>query len=111
MRTLATLKYRTGLADFGHYGLGGIELPEASAWMAGRGPGDPPPGSTDGQRESRLGLHSHPRCLEQSRASRRAVDDRRPVLKAEGIPPSGERPMSWPTFLRAHSCWHLAAVR
>jgi transposase InsO family protein len=24
------------------------------------------------------------------------------VLKAEGIPPSGERPMSWRTFLRAH---------
>ena len=24
------------------------------------------------------------------------------VLKAEGIPPSGERPMSWRAFLRAH---------
>ena len=24
------------------------------------------------------------------------------VLKAEGIPPSGKRPMSWRTFLRAH---------
>jgi hypothetical protein len=28
------------------------------------------------------------------------------VLKAERIPPSGERPMLWRTFLRAHSCWH-----
>jgi putative transposase len=30
-------------------------------------------------------------------------------LKAEGIPPSGERPTSWRTFLRAHSPALVAA--
>ena len=31
------------------------------------------------------------------------------ILKAQGIPPSGERPTSWQTFLRAHWNAVLAA--
>jgi hypothetical protein len=50
----------------------------------------------------RWGLHAHPGCPEESRPSccRSTIAS---ILKAEGIPPSGERPIASRTFVRAHS--------
>src|SRR5438094_4303711 len=44
----------------------------ASAWRPRR---DPPFGRADGGGQPHLGLHADPRCAEECRASRRAVDD------------------------------------
>ena len=51
-----------------------MDVPERPAWTPQRAPGDSPPGRADGDRESELGLHAHPRRVEESRSSRGAVD-------------------------------------
>ena len=67
-------------------------------WSARR---DSTSGPTDGDRESELGLHAHSGGAEE-RGPSRARSTIASILKAEGIPPSRERPSSWRTFLRAH---------
>ena len=48
----------------------------ATVWPTGCTAGHPAPGGADGHRQSAVGLHAHPRCAEEPRASGRPVDHR-----------------------------------
>ena len=64
-------------------------------------PGDPPARRADGDGEPAVGLYAHPGRAEESESSR-GTSTIATILKAQGIPPSGERPTLWQAFLRAH---------
>ena len=78
-----------------------MDLRPTAAWTTRGARRDSTVGGPDGDGESQLGLHAHPRGAEERGPSGGAVDDRHDP-KAEGIPPSRERPTAWRTFLRAH---------
>jgi hypothetical protein len=64
-------------------------------------PRDSSAGGPDGVRESELGLYPPSGCVEESGASRGAVDDRHDPQAARDLAESCA-PTSWQTFLRAH---------
>src|SRR5215510_12761766 len=77
-----------------------MDVPEASAWTAGRAPRDPPPGGTIASENPGWGYTRIQGALKNlgHRVARSTIAA---VLKAEGIPPSGERPMSWRSRIAA----------
>jgi putative transposase len=73
-----------------------VDVLEALPRTAERTPGHSSARGSDGDRESGLGLHPPPGG---HRVARSTIVT---ILKQQGVPPSGERPTSWQTFLRAH---------
>ena len=61
-----------------------------------------------GDGQSVVGLHAHPGGAEEPRhrVGRSTIAR---ILKAQGIPPSRQRPLAWRTFIRAHWSALLAA--
>jgi hypothetical protein len=70
-------------------------------------PGDPPARRADGDGEPAVGYTRIRGVLKNldHRVGRSTIAT---ILKAQGVPPSGERPTSWHTFLRAH--WHAVVA-
>ena len=78
-----------------------MDLRPAAAGPTWRTRRDPASGDSDGDGESELGYTRIQGALKNvgHRVARSTIAS---ILKAEGIPPSRERPTAWRTFLRAH---------
>lgn len=85
-----------------------MDVPEVPAWTARSSRDDSTPGRANGDRESDGGYTRIQGALKNlgHRVARSTIAT---ILKQQGIPPSGERPPSWQTFLRAHWGALLAA--